>query len=81
MRSPIPDTNGCQFFITLDSENQLNYLHSVFGKVVSGLEVLPQVQQGDKMEVKILRVGPAAKAFRADRAAFNELFSMALSKK
>ena len=24
-----PDTNGCQFFITLDAENQLNYLHSV----------------------------------------------------
>jgi cyclophilin family peptidyl-prolyl cis-trans isomerase len=72
-----PDTNGCQFFITLDAENQLNYLHSVFGKVVSGLEVLPQVQQGDKMEVKILRLGAAAKAFRADQAAFNELIAKA----
>jgi len=72
-----PDTNGCQFFFTLDAENQLNYLHSVFGKVVSGLDVLPQVQQGDKMEVKILRLGAAAKAFRADRAAFNELVAKA----
>jgi cyclophilin family peptidyl-prolyl cis-trans isomerase len=72
-----PDTNGCQFFITLDAENQLNYLHSVFGKVVSGLEVLPEVQQGDKMEIKILRVGAAAKAFRADQAAFNELIAKA----
>jgi cyclophilin family peptidyl-prolyl cis-trans isomerase len=70
-----PDTNGCQFFITLDAENQLNYLHSVFGKVVSGLEVLPQVQQGDKMEIKILRLGDAAKAFRADQAVFNELIA------
>jgi len=72
-----PDTNGCQFFITLDAENQLNYMHSVFGKVVSGLEVLPQVQQGDKMEVKILRLGGAAKAFRTDQAAFNELVAKA----
>jgi len=72
-----PDTNGCQFFITLDAENQLNYLHSVFGKVVSGLEVLPQVKQGDKMEVKILRLGATAKAFRADQAAFNELTAKA----
>jgi cyclophilin family peptidyl-prolyl cis-trans isomerase len=72
-----PDTNGSQFFITLDAENQLNYLHSVFGKVISGLEVLPQVQQGDKMDVTILRLGAAAKAFRADKVTFNELIAKA----
>jgi cyclophilin family peptidyl-prolyl cis-trans isomerase len=72
-----PDTNGCQFFITLDAENQLNYLHSVFGKVVSGLEVLPLVQKGDKMEVKILRLGSAAKAFQANQTAFNALIRKA----
>jgi cyclophilin family peptidyl-prolyl cis-trans isomerase len=68
-----PDTNGCQFFITLDAENQLNYLHSVFGKVVSGLDVLPLVQKGDKMEVKILRLGSAAKGFQANQTSFNAL--------
>ncbi|MBV8969105.1 MAG: peptidylprolyl isomerase [Verrucomicrobia bacterium] len=72
-----PDTNGCQFFITLGAQNQLNYLHSVFGKVVAGLDVLPQVQRGDKMEVKILRVGPAAKAFRANQTAFDQLIAKA----
>jgi cyclophilin family peptidyl-prolyl cis-trans isomerase len=72
-----PDTNGCQFFITLDAENQLNYLHSVFGKVVSGLEVLPEVQQGDKMEIKVMRLGAAAKAFLADQAAFSDLIAKA----
>jgi len=72
-----PDTNGSQFFITLAAENQLNYLHSVFGKMVSGLEVLPRVQQGDKMEVKILRLGTAAKAFRADQQTFQELIAKA----
>jgi len=72
-----PDTNGCQFFITLDAENQLNYLHSVFGKVITGLDVLPKVQQGDKMGVKILRLGAAAKAFRADQTTFNQLVAKA----
>jgi hypothetical protein len=38
---------------------------------------LPQVKQGDKMEVKILRLGATAKAFRADQAAFNELIAKA----
>jgi cyclophilin family peptidyl-prolyl cis-trans isomerase len=72
-----PDTNGCQFFITLDAENQLNFLHSVFGKVVAGLDVLPQVQPGDKMEVKILRVGTTAEVFRADQKTFQELIAKA----
>ncbi len=61
-----PDTNGCQFFITLRETNRLNYLHTVFGHVVRGLEVLPQVRQGDTMTVKILRLGAAARAFVAD---------------
>jgi cyclophilin family peptidyl-prolyl cis-trans isomerase len=70
-----PDTNGSQFFITLSPQNQLNYLHSVFGKVIRGLDVLPQVQQGDKMQVKILRIGEAAKNFRADPKTFEKLIA------
>ena len=70
-----PDTNGSQFFITLSPQNQLNYLHSVFGKVIRGLDVLPQVQQGDKMQVKILRIGEAAKNFRADPETFEKLIA------
>ena len=65
-----PDTNGSQFFLTLRETNRLNYLHTVFGHVVRGLEVLPKIEQGDAMTVKILRVGAAAQAFRADEAAF-----------
>ena len=65
-----PDTNGSQFFITLKDTNRLNYLHSVFGETVQGLEVLPLVKQGDKMKVEILRIGPSARAFKADEAAF-----------
>ena len=68
-----PDTNGCQFFFTLREVNRLNYLHTVFGRVARGLEALPRVQAGDKMQVKILRIGAAARAFRADQAAFDAL--------
>ena len=68
-----PDTNGSQFFLTLRETNRLNYLHSVFGRVVQGLDVLPRIKQGDKMTVKIERIGAAAQAFRVDEAAFEAL--------
>lgn len=69
-----PDTNGSQFFLTLKDVTRLNYLHSVFGRVVHGLEVLPLIQQDDAITaVNIRRVGPAAQAFRADQAAFDQL--------
>ncbi|PTY01172.1 peptidylprolyl isomerase [Opitutus sp. ER46] len=68
-----PDTNGSQFFITLRETNRLNYLHSVFGRVVRGLDVLPQIKAGDKMTVRIHRVGAEAAAFRVDDASFAAL--------
>ncbi len=77
-----PDTNGSQFFITLREENRLNYLHSVFGQVVHGLDVVNRIEQGDKIvQVTIRRVGPAAEAFTADAAAFETLKSATLAKR
>lgn len=68
-----PDTNGGEFFLTLGDCTRLNYLHSVFGRVVRGLDVLPQVQADDPFSIKILRVGAAAQAFKTDEAAFQAL--------
>jgi len=69
-----PDTNGSQFFITLREVNRLNYLHSVFGRVVRGLDVLPLIQKDDVMTaVNILRIGAAAQGFHADQASFDQL--------
>jgi len=65
-----PDTNSTEFFLTLAPTNRLNYLHSVFGKVIRGLDVLPQVQPDDPCTIRIRRIGSAAAAFRADPAAF-----------
>jgi cyclophilin family peptidyl-prolyl cis-trans isomerase len=70
-----PDTNGSQFFLTLGPVNRLNYLHSVFGRVVEGLEVLPTIKAGDTMTVKIVRQGSAAENFRVDDASFAKLVS------
>ena len=52
-----PNTNGSQFFITHSLQPHLNGRHTVFGKVISGQEVVNVIQQGDKMlHVKITEV-------------------------
>ena len=54
-----PDTNGSQFFITFRETNRLNYLHSVFGQVVRGLDVVNRIEPGDKiLHVTIRRPTP-----------------------
>jgi cyclophilin family peptidyl-prolyl cis-trans isomerase len=39
-----PNTNGSQFFITFDVTSHLNGKHVVFGKVVSGLDVVKAME-------------------------------------
>ncbi|MFZ5497080.1 MAG: peptidylprolyl isomerase [Verrucomicrobiota bacterium] len=68
-----PDTNSCEFFLTLADCTRLNYLHSVFGRVVRGLDVLPHIRADDAFGIRILRVGAAAQTFKADEAAFKAL--------
>jgi cyclophilin family peptidyl-prolyl cis-trans isomerase len=68
-----PDTNGCEFFVTLGDCTRLNYLHTVFGRTIQGLEVLPLIQPDDPFTIKILRVGAEAKAFKADPESFKAL--------
>jgi len=49
------DTGGSQFFIVYEPQPHLNGVHTVFGKVVEGMEYVDQVKQGDKMkEVKVV---------------------------
>jgi len=38
-----PNTNGCQFFITVAPTPHLNNHHTVFGEVVEGLNVVQAI--------------------------------------
>ena len=45
-----PNTNGSQFFIcTVDDRRKLARSYNLFGKVVSGMDVVTSVRQGDVM--------------------------------
>jgi len=49
-----PNTNGSQFFITHVETSWLDGKHTVFGRVLSGQNVIDSVQQGDTINsVKI----------------------------
>lgn len=80
-----PGTNGSQFFVTLGPTQNLDGKHTVFGKVVKGLDVVEAIGkvetgQGDRpledvvmKEVNIIRKGKAAKNFDADKVMQNEM--------
>jgi len=44
-----PDTNGSQFFIVLEDQPGLPKSYSVFGRVVSGMDVVRKIAVGDVM--------------------------------
>jgi peptidyl-prolyl cis-trans isomerase B (cyclophilin B) len=49
-----PNTNGSQFFITHVACPHLDGKHSVFGKVLEGLDVVNAVTQNDEMESVVI---------------------------
>lgn len=48
-----PNTNGSQFFVML-ADNPLPKLYTIFGEVVSGMEVVNKIAVGDVMEKVII---------------------------
>ncbi|MCP4550537.1 MAG: peptidylprolyl isomerase [Bacteroidetes bacterium] len=51
------NTGGSQFFICHSriQTQHLDRVHTVFGKVVNGLEVIDQIQQGDRIEEIVIQ--------------------------
>jgi len=49
-RSASPDSNGSQFYITLGPVSSLNNNYTVFGKVISGLDVLDKITVFDSSQ-------------------------------
>lgn len=70
-------TNGSQFFITHGPTPHLDGMHTVFGHVIQGQDVVNSIVQGDEMKsIKILRVGSDAKKFNAPKV-FREYYEKA----
>jgi peptidyl-prolyl cis-trans isomerase B (cyclophilin B) len=65
-----PNTNGSQFFITHVATPWLDGKHTVFGKVIEGLDVVDSVKQDDEIKSLTLEGDTdAVLAAKADRVA------------
>jgi cyclophilin family peptidyl-prolyl cis-trans isomerase len=55
-----PDTNGSQFFITIDDcTRKLDKAYNLFGYVTSGIDVAQSIQVGDVMQTVTVNERPA----------------------
>lgn len=67
-----PATNGSQFFITHKDTPWLTGVHTIFGHVVQGMDIVNAIAQNDViLKVTINRKGTAAKAFDAPKVFAN----------
>ena len=66
-----PGTNGSQFFITHGPTPHLDGKHTVFGKVIEGMDTVNLIEQGDRINsIKIIRKGSAAESFQPTNEKF-----------
>ena len=66
-----PGTDGSQFFITHLATPHLNGLHSVFGKVTSGMGVVNQLRRKDVINSIVIE-GDTSALFERRRALLDE---------
>lgn len=58
-----PDTGGSQFFITMEPAHHLDKMHTAFGKVIEGMDVVDSIRKNDKVKRIIIEKrwsGPTA---------------------
>ncbi len=68
-RTNDPDSAGSQFYICLDAQPNLDGQYAVFGQVVKGMDLVEQIQVGDKMEKVSIVSGAPKKPVAAPTAA------------
>lgn len=60
------NTNSCQFFITHTKTDYLNGVHTVFGRVIEGQDVVNKIAMDDRIDsIRIQRNSSEAKTFDA----------------
>ncbi len=50
-----PNTGGSQFFIVETPQPHLDGKHAIFGQVVEGMDIVYEIEQGDEMQIKIVK--------------------------
>ncbi len=76
-----PASNGSQFFITHNKIPNLDGIHTVFGHVVVGQEVVDSIKKDDLInKISIIRVGKDAEGFNA-KETFEKYFNKLLDEK
>ena len=66
-----PNTNGSQFFITHNPTPWLDNVHTVFGKVIDGMEVVKSIKKNDRIvHIEIIRKGKDAELFHVNPDVF-----------
>jgi len=69
-----PNTNTCEYYITLADRSYLDGNYSLFGEVVDGMDVVNKIVQGDTTHtISIVRAGAEAEKFIVNDSTFKEL--------
>lgn len=69
-----PNTNTCEYYITLADRSYLDGNYTLFGEVVDGMDVVNKIVQGDTTNsITIVRVGPEAEKFVVNNDTFKDL--------
>jgi carboxypeptidase Q len=69
-----PNTNTCEYYITLADRSYLDGNYTLFGEVVDGMDVVNKIVQGDTtLSVTIIRAGAEAEKFIVNNDTFKKL--------
>ena len=69
-----PNTNTCEYYITLADRSYLDGNYTLFGEVIEGMDVVNKIVQGDTTySITIVRAGTEAERFIVNNTTFKEL--------
>ena len=73
MESRKDEDHGSRFLILVDGDSFLDSKYTVFGKLISGINVLGKIKKQDSLSIEILRIGPEAQNFQPSEESVSTL--------